>query len=347
VSVAYATFVLGGFTAGQLIHRTGIRATLVLAGLVFVLVALATATRPPFLVFVLLGLPGGYGAGLLESALNVGLAGLPRATTLLNRLHAFFGVGALIGPVLAARILLGWSWPVIWLVLAVLAVPLLAWLAAAHPAHERPVEEPGTAPRKGLLAGTVRQPAVLLAAVLLSTYVGLEVSIGTWAFSYLVADREQSDLLAGNLVSGYWLGLTLGRFLIAPAAARLRWSQALTMSVCLAGVLVASLLVWAGPGTAAAAAGLGLAGFFLGPVFPTVMAAVPLLTEPQRVPTAIGVLNGVSVVGGSALPWLAGVLTDRSGLWTLWPYAIVLAAGQLAIWRLLGRRLSGRAGPVR
>ena len=62
------------------------------------LAGLYLATRPPFVAFVLVQLVLGYGTGVLESVLNVYIAALPGATTLLNRLHAFFGVGALIGP---------------------------------------------------------------------------------------------------------------------------------------------------------------------------------------------------------------------------------------------------------
>jgi fucose permease len=339
VGITFFTFAVGffvaGFGAGPLIHRAGLRAALVLACVVFTGSAVLIALRPPFWAFVVVTVAAGVGSGLLESALNTYLADLPRAATRLNRLHAFFGVGALIGPIMAARILLHWPWPAIYAAMALICVPLLIGFALLHPAHERPAVE--DAHQGGLLAGTIRQPAVILGSILLSTYVGLEISIGTWAFSYLTTDRALSDLLAGNLISGYWLGLTLGRFLIAPIADRLRWDQLRTMLACLLGVAAAALFVWIGPAPVAAAA-LLLAGFFLGPMFPMVMAAAPRLTEARRVGTAIGVLNGFSVVGGAALPWFAGWMSQQTGLWTLWPYAIVLAVAQVVMWRALARR---------
>ena len=90
-----AGFVLASVSTGALIHRAGIRIALTAGGGAFVLAGLYLATRPPFVAFVLAQLVLGYGTGVLESALNVYIAGLPGATTLLNRLHAFFGVGAL------------------------------------------------------------------------------------------------------------------------------------------------------------------------------------------------------------------------------------------------------------
>ena len=116
-----AGFVLASVSTGALIHRAGIRIALTAGGGAFVLAGLYLATRPPFIAFVLAQLVLGYGTGVLESALNVYIAGLPGATTLLNRLHAFFGVGALIGPPLAAWILGFASWTVVWLVVAAAA----------------------------------------------------------------------------------------------------------------------------------------------------------------------------------------------------------------------------------
>jgi hypothetical protein len=106
-----AGFVLAGATAGALIHRFGTRVALVLGAGCFALAALYTATRPPFAAFVLVQVLVGYGIGALESVLNAYLAALANATTLLNRLHAFFGVGALLGPPLATWIVGGTSWP--------------------------------------------------------------------------------------------------------------------------------------------------------------------------------------------------------------------------------------------
>ena len=94
------------------------------------------ASRPPFPAFVAAQLITEYGTGVLESALNVYLAALPGATALLNRLHAFFGVGALLGPALAAWIISVASWSVVWLVLAVACVPLVAGFLLAYPGRE-------------------------------------------------------------------------------------------------------------------------------------------------------------------------------------------------------------------
>lgn len=179
---------------------------------------------------------------------------------------------------------------------------------------------------------------MLLASLFLTVYVGLEATVGGWGYTYLVDERSLAPLTAGYAVSGYWLGLTLGRFLISPAAARFRHTTEQMMAACLTGVVAATALTWLVPGTVAAGTGLLLLGFFLGPLFPTLMAVVPRLTTRRLVPTAIGVLNGLSVVGSAGLPWLAGAVAEDVGLWTLLPYALVLALAQALVWRAVAAR---------
>ena len=96
--------------------------------------------------------------------------------------------------------------------------------------------------------------------------------------------------------------------------------------------MLATVLTWLAPSAAAAAAGFVLLGFFLGPVFPTTMAVMPDVTSARLAPTAMGVLNAGSVVGGAVLPWLTGAIGQGLGAWTLLPIALALALSQLLVW---------------
>jgi fucose permease len=352
-----AGFALAGLGTGTLVHRLGIRISLATAGGAYILSMLYLAVRPPFAAFVLAQVVTGFATGIFESALNVYLAGLPGAASLLNRLHAFFGVGALIGPALAAWIVGFASWTGVCFVLAVACVPLVAGFLLAYPGPESaappPAPLPGPAPGmpepsgpavagSGMLRAALRDRGVLLGSAMLAVYVGLEISVGNWGFSYLVQGRGLPESLAGYMVSAYWLGLTLGRFLISPIATRIGMTTARMMYGCLIGITAAATLTWLSP-TAVACAALGLLGFFLGPVFPTTMAIVPRLTQARLVPTAIGVMNAASVVGGSALPWLAGTITQNTGMWALLPFALALALAQFVVWRPITAHL-GRGG---
>jgi fucose permease len=370
-----AGFVLAGLSSGALIARFGIRVALMTGGAAYALAGLCLAARPPFALFVAVQLATGYGLGILESVLNTHLAALPGATMLLNRLHAFWGVGSLIGPVLAAWITGFASWRIVLLILAAASVPLIAsFMAFPGPAPRGRAPDPLPAsvpeaagaeageavaasgsrgsprsprsPGRNLLSAALRDPGVLGGAVMLAVYVGLEIGVGSWAYSYLVQGRGLGGTIAGYAVSGYWLGLTAGRFLISPLAARAGLTTSRMMYACLTGITAAATLAWLAPDAAAASAALVVLGFFLGPVFPTTMAITPRLTTPELVPTAIGVMNAGSVIGGSALPWLAGVITQDTGIWTLLPFALALALLQFAAWRPLAARIRSAPEPL-
>lgn len=339
-------FVLAGLAAGPLIHRFGCRIALAVGGVAYMLAGLYMASRPPFAAFVAVQVVVGFGGGMVESGLNAYLVALPGATTSLNRLHAFFGVGALIGPVLAARIVAVTSWRMVWLVLAVAYVPVVAAFLVAYPGRERtgptapvpgqPVPDPVAG---GLLRAALRDRGILLGSVMLTVYVGLEIGVGNWGFSYLVQSRGLAESMAGYVVSGYWLGLTLGRFLISPIAGRIGTSTAGMIYTCLTGIAAAATLAWLAPAAAMTSVALVLLGFFLGPIFPTTMAIVPQLTRERLAPTAIGVMNAASVVGGSGLPWLAGATAQGIGVWTLMPFTLALGAVLFAAWRPIAARI--------
>jgi fucose permease len=50
-------------------------------------------------------------------------------------------------------------------------------------------------------------------------------------------------------------------------------------------------------------------------------------------------MNAGSVVGGAALPWLAGAIAQDTGIWVLLPYAVTLALLQFVVWRSLAARI--------
>lgn len=357
-----AAFFVAGATTGWLMARVGPRTALLVGSGAYVVGALAMASRPSFAVLVAVQLVVGYGTGIVESVLNAYLAELPRGAARLNLLHAFFGVGALLGPVLASWLVVRTSWTVVWLLLAVTAVPVAVAYALTYPGTTPPAvreddggvplpavpagaaDAPGVAPvAEGgdgrLLAAALRDRGVVLAAIFLTVYVGVEMSVGTWGVNYLTDHRGLAGTLAGASLSGFWLGLTVGRFVISPITTAFGWTLARTTTVCLGGVVVAGVLVAVAPVDPVAVAGLALLGFFLAPLFPTAIAVVPRLTTPRLVPTAVGLLNAVSVIGGSALPWLAGTLGDAAGIGTLLPYVTGLALVQLLVWRRVAARM--------
>lgn len=333
-----AGYVLSGIVNGLLIRILGARGQLTVGGAVVAVGSVCTALRPPFVLLALLSVVLGAGIGILDAGYNAFVAHLPNPTSLLNLLHACYGVGALVGPLVAAFLLhAGLDWPAFYWVLAPCGALLAAGSAALLPGRVTAAHEPG-APVS--VRQALRRPAVWLGAAFLFGYVGVEVTVGNWGYSFLTQHVGQGALLAGWVVSGYWLGLTIGRFVVGTVALRLGLGTAGMMYAMVGGLCVCAALLWAIPGSVAAALLLLVMGMFLGPMFPTVIAVQPRLVPVSLVPTSIGLLMGVSVVGGSALPWGAGTLAQHVGLGSFPPYLLVLGVLCLLGWWGIARRMA-------
>ena len=118
----------------------------------------------------------------------------------------------------------------------------IAILFRYNPFPDLHTQQVGEAPQKNVLSSALRVRNVWLSAAFLLLYVGVEVSMGTWSYSLLTEERHQDALLSGWAVSGYWLGLTLGRLILGHVGERIGNKR--LIQACLAGVVVGVLLVW-------------------------------------------------------------------------------------------------------
>lgn len=329
-------YFLSAMSSGLLTQRLGLRWILVLGATTFLLGILPFGLKVPFLLLFPARLVLGLSIGLLETGLNIYITTRPRSTLILNYLHAFYGVGALIGPATGTIILaLQWGWNTVYLLMG--GVDLL--LLIGFGIFARPVqlsvlqEKPSTT--ENVLSATLKLPVVWLITFFLLVYVGVEVSLGNWAYSFLLASRHVGPFLAGWIVSGYWLGLTLGRFLLQNVSERLGIGTKGLVYICISAVGIGLLLIWLIPLEVMAVLALFLIGFSLGPIYPLTVAITPKLVPAHLGPSAIGVLVSVSIIGLAVFPWFAGVLAQFVGTWTLVPYSLGLTLVMLALWRAL------------
>lgn len=336
-------YFLSALSTGFLTAKLGQRWYLVTGTATFMLCCVLLALKPSFALVLFIRLFQGMATGILEAGLNLFVAALPNNTALLNYLHAFYGVGALVGPLIASTILaLSWGWNTAILIWTFLALPLLIGLLAlfrhqsSGAAHEGQTGEG----ENGLLAA-LKIPVVWFATLFLLFYVGVEVSLGSWGYTFLLENRHESDLLAGGIVSGYWLGLTLGRFILNNIAGRLRLGLSGLMYTCMGGIVLGILMIWLIPGVVASAVAFCLTGFSLGPIYPSTVALVPDIVPSRMVSSAIGFLVGLSILGVALFPWIAGALAQYTGIWSLLPYSVGLTVIMLALWWTIRRRSQG------
>ena len=335
-----AGYLLAAFGNGLLLERFGYRRLQTAGAAVFLCGTAILATSPPFVLALPSFLLLGFAVAIVDAGLNAYIASLPDNAALLNYLHAFYGVGALVGPLVASGALAsGFTWNSVYVAWSAMSLLLLVGAATLFAGRDETVraapETSAGGPKRNVMSASLRLRVVWLASVFLLLYVGTEVSMGNWSYSYLTEQRGQAALLSGWIVSGYWLGLTLGRFLLGKLAARVGIQR--LISGCMAGVTAGVLVAWLVPGGLAPAIGLWLAGFCLGPVFPTTIAYMSQVVPARLLPGSIGFAAAAGSMGAALFPWLAGNLAEQAGLWAIMPFVVVLAGLTLLLWLALQR----------
>jgi MFS transporter, FHS family, L-fucose permease len=156
-----------------------------------------------------------------------------------------------------------------------------------------------------------KHPNLFLGAIGIFTYVGAEVSIGSFLVNYfgLPEIANLSAKTAAGFVSFYWGGAMIGRFVGAPLLRRFRPGSLLALCATVAVILVASSMLLGGH---TAMWTILAVGFFNSIMFPTIFSLGVAELGPLT-GNGSGLLN-MAIVGGAILPVVQGFIADQVGL---------------------------------
>jgi fucose permease len=271
----------------------------------------------------------GVGGGLVDTGMNAHAA-LAFDVGSINLLHACYGVGATLGPIVITVSLVStgvWRNGYALFAVAQVATAVAIWVRRARWADAEPeVSGDGhVVPR--------RSNAWLMMALFL-LYTGAEVAAGQWAFTLLSEGRGMSTAAAGTWVAIYWGGLTVGRFGFGILGDRLSAPLALNGSMLVA--LVGLALLWLDP-AGWGAVGLPIAGLGFAAVFPTLVAVTPARIGRLRSTRSIGFQMAAATIGAATVPWALGIAAASLGLDVLAPGLFTVSA-LLAILHLVSER---------
>jgi FHS family L-fucose permease-like MFS transporter len=156
-----------------------------------------------------------------------------------------------------------------------------------------------------------RHPNLLFGAIGIFTYVGAEVSIGSFLVNYfgLPEIAGLSAKTAAGFVSFYWGGAMIGRFLGAGLLRRFKPGYLLAVCAVFAAALVTASMLLGGH---TAMWTILAVGFFNSIMFPTIFSLGVAELGPLT-GNGSGVLN-MAIVGGAILPVIQGSIADHVGL---------------------------------
>jgi fucose permease len=300
--------------SGRVLARLGIGNALSGSCALTGLSLLGYALSPAWASMVVLGTLLGLGAGIIDGGLNT-YAAVRHGSRVLNWMHAAFGLGAAVGPLLmTAAINSGLGWHVGY---AIVALAQLG-LAVGYFLIRHRFAAPGHAPAMATEAAAgppppalLRNPLMWLSALLFFVYVGLEVAAGQWTFSLFTLGRGTPTTIAGVLISAYWGSLTLGRILFGVLVTRV--SSDTLLRVCMVTSVISAAVIWANV-PLLSWFGLAVLGLMLAPIFPVLIAETPSRLGLAKTGDAIGLQVAAAVLGGAAIPAAVGVLAARLSL---------------------------------
>ena len=327
------------FLSGALVARIGVGRLLAISCGLTGAALVGYTLVPQWWMMVLLGIMAGLGAGAIDAGLNTYAAAHFRPG-LVQWLHASYGVGVTIGPIIMTLALTTLdSWRVGYRVVAgfqvlmALAFALtLPWWAnqqerAADGPHEKRLTD-----YKTPLSETIRRPRVWLSVLLFFLYVGAEVSLGTWAYTLLTESRGIAPQMAGFWTGGYWATFTVGRILAGVFAHRLGIDALVQGGLTLA--LLGTGLLWWNPFELANLLAVALVGLAIAPVFPALISGTSRRVEARFAANTIGMQMAATGLGGALIPSLVGVLARRASLEVIPVCLVVLFAALLGLYRL-------------
>jgi len=251
----------------------------------------------------------GVGLGFLDCMLNPVAASIfvHNPGTVLNFMHAFFGLGSLSAPRLYAFLVArGGTWQSFYLVVfgfAVLVL-LLFFLPLLPRKEELPVSF-------GRIFSLFREPVFWLMGFTMIFYAGGVSTLNGWLVAYL---KEKGIALsqAASFLSFFWTGLFTGRLLLSFLSERWGYLNMVRFN-SIAGALALLVVLTISPSFPLTPVLLCGAGFALSTIIPTTL-AYAVSTYPETSSMASGWLLFNNGIGNFLFPWLGGVVASWLGL---------------------------------
>ncbi len=327
-------FFFSSTNAGRLIRRLGVGKLLIFSNTMIALSLFGFVTAPHWYVMVGATILLGGGGGAIDAGLNAYSAEhfTKEHVTLL---HAFYGFGAMLGPMIMQGVLkknLPWQRGyVITLVLLLCLLTLFILLrrlwyletdvtigtTGKNPedSTENSVNNTGDV---GNPDGKAPAPSVAgrgkkaTGIALFIFYTGLEVTVGAWSFSLLTAERGIDPATAALWVGAYWAALTGGRLFFGFQGRR--WGSSGIIKAMIRSLAVGALLLLQPWVPFAALVALPVIGFSCAPLFPLFVTLTPHVVGKTEAPTIIGIQVASASLGAAGIPFLVGLAVELSSL---------------------------------
>ncbi len=328
---------VAAISLGFLADKLGRKRTIILGLVLFALNSYLFAVANSYALFVLLLIVSGASIGIFKTgalALIGDISGSTlEHTSTMNTVEGFFGVGAIIGPAIVARLLLsGVSWKWLYVIAGTIcAVLILIASLVRYPQTMKESPEPIDLRRT---VHMLKSPYALGFSLACFLYVAVECAIYVWLPTYLKDNKPSSAFMAAYVISIFFVLRAGGRFLGAWVTAHWNWT---TVLVVFSGAILACFLGSMFGGTNATVYLLALSGVFMSVIYPTLNSKGISCFPKSEHGAVAGVILFFTCAGAALGPLAMGAVSDLFGglrygflLATIW--AALLFLGLLYNW---------------
>lgn len=299
--------------------------------------------HPPFPVLIIMYGIIGFGSGIQNAAWNVWIGNMANSHEVLGFLHGFFGVGATCSPLIATTLITkaGWNWFSFYYLMVGAAVIELSYAASAfwdETGSKYRQESSNSSGRGGAFSETrhaLTYSVTWACAIFLFLYGGIEVGIGGWIVVFMESVRHGGAFASGMTETGFWLGITLGRFSLGFVSPRI--GERLSIIVYILAAIALELVFWLVPEFFVSAVAVSLVGFFTGTIFPGVVAVATRILPKNVHVASIGFSAALSMGGGAVFPFMIGAVSAAKGVKVLQPIILAMLAVELGVWAAMLR----------
>ena len=319
---------MSGLLLGFLADKLGRKPTIILGLAVFGIACYAFMAANDFIFIVSLMTLSGIAVGIFKTGALALIGDISSSTrqhtSMMNGAEAFFGVGAIIGPLIVAWLIhrgVGWQWLYViagGVCTLLIVIALLVKYPDYKKSHSEAVKKVSLADSFALLKNRYALGFSLGAFL----YVAAESAIYVWMPSYLVCDATNAEvayqcytgsttqMLAIYSVTAFFILRALGRFVGIWMMARLNWTLVLML---FSGAIVFCFAAGLAGGKSVAVYLFPLTGIFMSVIYPTFNSKGISCFPKHQHGSVAGVILFFTAAGAAAGPLIMGVVSDMMG----------------------------------
>ena len=273
----------------------------------------------------LFAVPYGLGAGSIDAAVNHYVAD-NYPSSVMNFLHCFYGLGAVISPNIMALALKrarwneGYRWTayiqIAILIVCIISLPL--W-------KQNESGDEGSAADSAGIRETLKVPGVVLTLIAFFAYCSGEATCFLWTPSYFAGTRAGlTDEMVASFGSLLFGGLMLGRLLAGFVSNRLGDRKLIRIGIAveLVGIFLVFLPFRS---YLAAAVGFVTIGTGMGPVYPAIQHMAPSHFGKRYSAAVIGLQMASAYTGSTFMPMVFGHIQQSIGIGVMPVYLLIFA----------------------